>query len=52
MLIQAYPTLRNKRKELSVIYVSDRKQARICALDLLAMANADGISFLNVDDTT
>jgi len=45
MLKSVYPSL----KGLSVIYVSDRKQARLCALDLMAFAKADNISYLSKD---
>jgi hypothetical protein len=38
-------------KELSIIYVSDRKLARLTALDLMALAAGDGASFLNAEET-
>jgi hypothetical protein len=50
MLKQVYPALRVHNKELSVLYVSDRKLARLCALDLMTMATADSITFLNSED--
>lgn len=41
MVKHIYPQLKQFQKELSIIYVSDRKQARLTALDLMALSHAD-----------
>lgn len=44
MLKHLYKQMNHKQQY--IIYVSDRKQARLCALDLMAMAVADNNSFI------
>lgn len=46
MIKHIYPVLRHNSRSLSILYVSDRKLARLCALDLMALAQAEGVTFI------